>query len=241
MLPDLDGFPLLQRIRDRGSAAGHLPHRARRHRRPRPRPDQRRRRLPGQAVRSRRAGRPRAPPARRRELGRHDRLLRCADLDLDPDGHRVTRAGDVVHLSPTEYKLLHYLLLNRGRVLSRAQILDHVWAYDFDGESSVVDTYISYLRRKVDTSSRASSTPFAASGSRCGSSRDASTPTAARHDGIGRPDHGRRCDGHPESAVVPRRSGRRSAGGGDADREPPSCRAARWSTPRTTRISGHVR
>ena len=55
-----------------------------------------------------------------------------------------------VHLSPTEYKLLHYLLVNSGRVLTRAQILDHVWSYDFDGDSSVVDTYISYLRRKVD-------------------------------------------------------------------------------------------
>jgi two-component system, OmpR family, response regulator len=78
------------------------------------------------------------------------RSLRCADLDLDTEAHRVTRAGEVVHLSPTEYKLLHYLLVNSGRVLSRAQILDHVWAYDFEGDSSVVDTYISYLRRKVD-------------------------------------------------------------------------------------------
>ena len=78
------------------------------------------------------------------------RSLQCADLHLDPDAHRVTRAGEVVHLSPTEYKLLHYLLMNCGRVLSRAQVLDHVWSYDFDGDSSVVDTYISYLRRKID-------------------------------------------------------------------------------------------
>ena len=76
--------------------------------------------------------------------------LRCADLELDPEAHRVTRAGEVVHLSPTEYKLLHYLLVNSGRVLTRTQILDHVWNYDFDGDSSVVDTYISYLRRKLD-------------------------------------------------------------------------------------------
>ena len=69
---------------------------------------------------------------------------------MDTDGHRVIRAGEVVHLSRTEYKLLHYLLVNSGRVLSRAQILDHVWSYDFDGDSSVVDTYISYLRRKID-------------------------------------------------------------------------------------------
>jgi two-component system OmpR family response regulator len=79
-----------------------------------------------------------------------DSTLRCADLELDPDAHRVSRAGEPVHLSPTEYKLLHYLLVNAGRALSRAQILDHVWSYDFDGDSSVVDTYISYLRRKID-------------------------------------------------------------------------------------------
>jgi two-component system OmpR family response regulator len=77
-------------------------------------------------------------------------ILCCADLELDPGAHRVTRAGEVVHLSRTEYKLLHYLLVNSGRVVSRAQILDHVWNYDFDGDSSVVDTYISYLRRKID-------------------------------------------------------------------------------------------
>jgi len=77
-------------------------------------------------------------------------VLAIADLELDQDAHRVTRAGQPVTLSPTEYKLLRYLLLNVGRVLSRAQILDHVWAYDFDGDSSVVETYMSYLRRKVD-------------------------------------------------------------------------------------------
>ena len=77
-------------------------------------------------------------------------LLRCADLELDTDAHRVSRAGTVVELSPTEYKLLHYLLANSGRVLTRAQLLDHVWDYDFGGDSSVVDTYISYLRRKLD-------------------------------------------------------------------------------------------
>lgn len=78
-------------------------------------------------------------------------LLRCADLELDVEAHRVVRHGSTVELSPTEYKLLHLLLSNVGRVLSRAQILDHVWEYDFDGDSSVVDTYISYLRRKLDT------------------------------------------------------------------------------------------
>ena len=77
-------------------------------------------------------------------------VLRCADLELDIHAHRVSRAGTVVELSPTEYKLLRYLLANSGRVLTRAQLLDHVWEYDFGGDSSVVDTYISYLRRKLD-------------------------------------------------------------------------------------------
>lgn len=79
-----------------------------------------------------------------------DPVLRCADLQLDTDAHRVTRYGETIELSPTEYKLLHLLISNTGRVLSRAQLLDHVWNYDFDGDSSVVDTYISYLRRKLD-------------------------------------------------------------------------------------------
>jgi two-component system OmpR family response regulator len=77
-------------------------------------------------------------------------VITVADLEMDQDAHRVTRAGQVVTLSPTEYKLLRYLMMNAGRVLSRAQILDHVWSYDFDGDSSVVETYISYLRRKLD-------------------------------------------------------------------------------------------
>ena len=77
-------------------------------------------------------------------------ILRCADLELDTDAHRVMRAGATVDLSPTEYKLLYVLISNTGRVLSRAQLLQHVWEYDFDGDSSVVDTYISYLRRKLD-------------------------------------------------------------------------------------------
>ncbi len=77
-------------------------------------------------------------------------VLRCADLELDTEAHRVTRAGSAVELSPTEYKLLHYLLENAGRVLTRSQLLERVWDYDFGGDSSVVDTYISYLRRKLD-------------------------------------------------------------------------------------------
>jgi two-component system OmpR family response regulator len=74
----------------------------------------------------------------------------CADLVMDDDAHRVLRGGDDVSLSPTEYNLLRYLLVNQGRVLSKAQILDHVWKYDFGGDGGVVETYIGYLRKKVD-------------------------------------------------------------------------------------------
>lgn len=76
--------------------------------------------------------------------------LRCADLVMDDDAHLVTRGGTEVPLSPTEYNLLRYLLVNQGRVLSKAQILDHVWQYDFGGDGGVVETYIGYLRRKLD-------------------------------------------------------------------------------------------
>lgn len=86
----------------------------------------------------------------RRNAGVEPRRLQCADLELDVDAHRVTRGGKPVSLSPTEYRLLHYLLLNVRLVVSRSQIIDHVWDYDFDGDPSVVDTFISYLRQKVD-------------------------------------------------------------------------------------------
>ena len=77
--------------------------------------------------------------------------LTFADLELDEETHEVWRNGARVSLSPTEFKLLRYLMLNAGRVLSKAQILDHVWNYDFRGEDNIVESYISYLRRKVDT------------------------------------------------------------------------------------------
>jgi two-component system, OmpR family, response regulator len=88
---------------------------------------------------------------RRAGVARADAVLRCADLELDDEAHRVTRGGEEISLSPTEYKLLRYLLLNTGRVLSKAQILDHVWQYDFGGDGGVVETYIGYLRRKLDS------------------------------------------------------------------------------------------
>ena len=80
-----------------------------------------------------------------------DSALVFEDLELDEDSHEVRRAGRVIETSPTEFKLLRYLMLNPNRVLSKAQILDHVWDYDFRGESGIVESYISYLRRKIDT------------------------------------------------------------------------------------------
>ncbi|GAA4627673.1 response regulator transcription factor [Actinoallomurus vinaceus] len=76
--------------------------------------------------------------------------LGFADLEIDEDAYQVSRGGTPLELTPTEFKLLRYLVINAGRVLSKRQILDHVWDYDFGGNDSVVQTYISYLRRKVD-------------------------------------------------------------------------------------------
>jgi two-component system OmpR family response regulator len=80
-----------------------------------------------------------------------DSRLCFADLELDEDTHEVWKGGELVPLSPTEFKLLRYFMQNAGRVLSKAQILDHVWHYDFNGEANVVESYVSYLRRKLDT------------------------------------------------------------------------------------------
>ena len=77
-------------------------------------------------------------------------VMSYADVEIDEESHEVRRGGELVGLSPTEFKLLRFFLANGGRVLSKAQILDHVWEYDFGGESSVVETYVSYLRRKLD-------------------------------------------------------------------------------------------
>jgi two-component system OmpR family response regulator len=77
-------------------------------------------------------------------------VLQYADLELDEQLHEVRRAGRRIELSPTEFKLLRYLLRHPRIVLSKAQILDHVWEYDFGGDGNIVETYISYLRRKVD-------------------------------------------------------------------------------------------
>jgi two-component system OmpR family response regulator len=78
-------------------------------------------------------------------------ILSFADITLDEDAHEVTKVGKPVELSPTEFKLLRFLMENPARVLSKAQILDNVWSYDFGGDANVVESYISYLRRKIDT------------------------------------------------------------------------------------------
>ncbi len=151
MLPDLDGFEIARRLTERGARVPIIFVTAKD--------------SPSDAVRGltigaddyvtkpfsldevvarvravlRRAGQA-EPPAR----------LSFADLSMDDDTHEVRRGDVLVDLTVTEYNLLRYLLTNPRRVLSRAQIIDHVWQYDFDGDDNVVPTYISYLRKKLD-------------------------------------------------------------------------------------------
>ena len=80
-----------------------------------------------------------------------DGVLRVADLELDENSHEVARGGTEVHLTATEFELLRYLMRNERVVLSKAQILDRVWKYDFQGQSNIVELYIGYLRKKVDS------------------------------------------------------------------------------------------
>ncbi|MCC2030400.1 response regulator transcription factor [Microbacterium tenebrionis] len=77
-------------------------------------------------------------------------IIRAGELSMDQDTHDVFVGKEQIELSPTEFKLLRYLMLNPNRVLSKAQILDHVWEYDFNGDAGIVESYISYLRRKID-------------------------------------------------------------------------------------------
>lgn len=86
----------------------------------------------------------------RRTTGGQADVLTVGPLELDGEGHQVTWEGQPVRVSATEFRLLRYLMENAGRVVSKAQILDRVWNYDFGGDANIVDTYISYLRRKVD-------------------------------------------------------------------------------------------
>ena len=87
---------------------------------------------------------------RRTAPAAEDGLLRVEDLVMDEESREVWRDGTPVHLTATEFNLLRYFLQNPRRVLSKAQILDHVWQYDFDGDANVVETYVSYLRKKLD-------------------------------------------------------------------------------------------
>jgi len=87
---------------------------------------------------------------RRTTPGDDGDVLRLSDLQLWPSAHRVVRAGATIELSPTEFGLLSYLLVNANTVLSKGQILANVWDHEYDGSDTVVETYISYLRRKID-------------------------------------------------------------------------------------------
>ena len=84
------------------------------------------------------------------EIETDEEKIRFADLELDEATHEVRRAGNLVDLSPTEFLLLRYLMINADRVVSKSQILDHVWQYDFRGDMGIVETYVSYLRKKID-------------------------------------------------------------------------------------------
>jgi two-component system OmpR family response regulator len=84
------------------------------------------------------------------EIDTDDEKIRFADLELNEATHEVHRGGQLLEMSPTEFQLLRYLLINADRVVSKSQILDHVWQYDFRGDVGIVETYISYLRKKID-------------------------------------------------------------------------------------------
>ena len=154
MLPDMDGFELTRRLREMGVGIPVLFLTAR---------DDMQDKLRGLAV----GGddyvtKPfglgevvaRIRAILRRTLGEAEptTALRVADVQLDEDAHEVRRGDAIIDLSPTEFKLLRYLMLNQGRVVSKPQILDHVWDYDWEGDAAIVESYISYLRRKLATS-----------------------------------------------------------------------------------------
>ncbi|MDE3206708.1 MAG: response regulator transcription factor [Acidobacteriota bacterium] len=155
MLPDLDGFEVARRIRSAEGAGAHVPIiflTAR---------DTTADKVEGLRIGSddyvtkpfsieELVERVRAVLRRSGADGSGGGRLSFADLELDEDSRDVWRNGRLVDLTPTEYKLLHYLLVNAKRVLTREQILEHVWEYTFAGNASVLETYISYLRHKID-------------------------------------------------------------------------------------------
>jgi two-component system OmpR family response regulator len=151
MLPDTDGFEVVRRLRRDGSRLPVIFLTAR---------DTREDKVTGLTLGGddyltkpfgldELAARIRSVLRRTRRDGAGGPVLTFADIELDQDSYEVRRSGQPVELSPTEFRLLRYLMLNPGRVLTRAQLLDHVWDYDFGGSSTVVATYIAYLRRKL--------------------------------------------------------------------------------------------
>jgi two-component system OmpR family response regulator len=155
MLPDLDGFEVAKRIRSGEGAGRHVPIiflTAR---------DATVDKIEGLRIGSddyvtkpfsieELIERVKAVLRRTGDFGPGEHRLSFADLELDEDTREVRRDGRLVELTPTEFKLLHYLLANAKRVLTRDQILEHVWEYTFAGNASVLETYISYLRHKID-------------------------------------------------------------------------------------------
>lgn len=153
MLPDIDGFAVLQQLRSRGHLMPVLFLTAR---------DETADRVRGLTsggddyitkpfALEELVARVQVALRRRGVAPADSAIIRIGDLVLDNDAHRVSRAGKSVHLTPTEYKLCRLLMTNAGRVVSRGQILDHVWEYDFDGESAIVETFVSSLRKKIDS------------------------------------------------------------------------------------------
>ena len=151
MLPDTDGFEVVRRLRRDGSRLPVIFLTAR---------DTREDKVTGLTLGGddyltkpfgldELAARIRSVLRRTRRDGAGGPVLTFADIELDQDSYEVRRSGHPVELSPTEFRLLRYLMLNPGRVLTRAQLLDHVWDYDFGGSGTVVATYIAYLRRKL--------------------------------------------------------------------------------------------
>jgi len=152
MLPDLDGFEVQRRLVDRGRRVPVLVLTAK---------DATEDKVRGLSIGAddyvtkpfsleELIARIRAVLRRTQGMGSDTERLRFADIEMDEATHEVWRGDRAIALTPTEFSLLRFLLANPRRVLSKDQILDHVWNYDFGGESSIVETYVSYLRKKVD-------------------------------------------------------------------------------------------
>jgi two-component system OmpR family response regulator len=152
MLPDLDGFEVQRRLVDRGRRVPVLFLTAK---------DATEDKVRGLSIGAddyvtkpfsleELIARIRAVLRRTQGMGSDTERLRFADIEMDEATHEVWRGDRAIALTPTEFSLLRFLLANPRRVLSKDQILDHVWNYDFGGESSIVETYVSYLRKKVD-------------------------------------------------------------------------------------------